>query len=157
MGLFSKIKNSMTGGWCEVDLDISDAVRGGTAQGVVTVRMKDEPISVDEIYVNIRCNECVRLNNYKVTVRDRDDPGDYDRHSIDIDEDERLLDDKIVAEGECELGGGETRTFEFEFDVPEGMPPSYHGRNASVEWVAFAGLDMKGNDPDSGWVKFNVT
>lgn len=73
MGLFSKIKNSITGGWADVSLMVNDAQRGSSASVTVNVSVKSESINVDEVYLILRCMELVEIPDYR--VHDRNDPG----------------------------------------------------------------------------------
>ncbi|MBI5935528.1 MAG: hypothetical protein HY867_17640 [Chloroflexi bacterium] len=54
----------------------------------------------------------------------------------------------LNAKGEYEWEG--------QVEFPKDVLPTYHGRNATHEIRILAGLDTKGNDPDSGWIVLPV-
>ncbi len=147
MGFFSKIKNSMTGGWAKLNLFCEGGERGEEMPLSIEIAVKDESINVDEIYVILECREVIDIPNYR--ANDRDQPGDVDY--LHIHHATELLRHRFSVAPPQTLEANSTQTLECVIPVPENLPPTYRGPHARVEWRLFAGLDMKGNDPDSGW------
>ena len=61
-----------------------------------------------------------------------------------------------IVHGADDLKANTSYDWEAQLELPSESNGTYHGHNARHEWEIFAGLDMSGNDPDSGWVAFNV-
>jgi len=61
------------------------------------------------------------------------------------------VDAKIA--GETVYNGGQQYTLFKEFTLPATCQPTAAG---SVTWRIYAGVDARGNDPDSGWHEFTV-
>ncbi len=153
MGFFSKLKNTLTGGWATVTVECEqNARRGEKFPFKVNVQVKDEDISVDRVYIQLQCAEVIELDNYRSF--DRDDAGDIDY--INVRHSEELLDEELTISQNQQLGANQSASFDGEVDIPAHLPPSYRGRNCSVQWRIYAGLDMTGNDPDSGWKEITV-
>ncbi len=55
-----------------------------------------------------------------------------------------------------EIENGETKTWTVEVTIDPENNGTYRGVHARHEWQAYAGLDAFGNDPDSGWVGFEI-
>ena len=151
MGLFSKLKNSLTGGWAEVKVMIPEGgvERGASLPVTIEVQVKDETIDVSKIYSKFCCEEVVDIPNFR--SRDEDNRNDIDYVHVNVKSD--LLDEEFVIEEGLTLESNQTYTYDGNLSVPEDLPPSFTGRHATVEWSVYAGLDMRGNDPDSGWVE----
>lgn len=147
MGFFSKIKNSITGGWADVSLVTDKAERGSELPMRIDINVKGEDIDIAEIYVILECREVVDIPHY--SVRDQDDFGDIDHLHIHAAHD--LFEQRYTVAPAQSLPANSTHALECAIELPDNLPPSYNGHHAQVEWRVFAGLDMKGNDPDSGW------
>lgn len=146
MGIFSKLKN-LTGGWADVSVITETANRGDTTEVMVQVSVKDEPIQISRIYVTLRCVEEVRVPNYRVNSSG----GNAGSSSVNVNATETLHEQEYNATGATRLDAGILEAVPCSLDIPAHMPPSFEGRNARIRWMVKAGLDMKGNDPDSGW------
>jgi hypothetical protein len=142
----------MTGGWADVSLVLADPQKGAAAQATVTVNVKGEPIDIARVYVKLQCREEVHIPNFR--ARDRDDPGDMDY--VDVRKEEEIYDQELTIAPAQRLEANQTYTFEGAVEIPAEMPPTYRGRHCKLVWRTLAGLDMKGNDPDSGWQEFDV-
>ena len=46
--------------------------------------------------------------------------------------------------------------WEATFQIPESENPTFDGQMIGHTWELPAGLDVTGNDPDSGWFQFEV-
>ena len=152
MGFLSKLKSSLTGSWADVTLDVAPAQRGETATVTVNVSVKSETIRIKRVYVEYRCTEKVKILNHQTGKRDAEER----EIVIDVRKSERLLNEEIVLAGAQELAAESHHRFEGELRIPAHLPASFEGRHASVAWSAKASLDMKGNDPDSGWHDLEV-
>ncbi len=148
MGLFSKLKNSVTGGWATVTVECDDnSKRGERLLFKVTVEVKDEPINVERIYVALHCNETIELEDYLIAS---------DSGYVNVTHSEDLLEERLVIANAQELAANGSFSFNGEIDIPAHLPPSYRGKNCAIKWLIYAGLDMTGNDPDSGWKEITV-
>ena len=61
----------------------------------------------------------------------------------------------VVAEAQT-LEGKQSYTWSIDIKLDGDVVPSYNGHFANHEWLFYVGLDAKGNDPDSGWQKFDL-
>ncbi|NND70452.1 MAG: hypothetical protein HKN43_02630 [Rhodothermales bacterium] len=151
MGIFSKLKN-LTGGWADVSVITEDARRGDSTEVMIQVSVKDEPIEISRIYITLRCVEEVRVPNYRVNNAGTSGGST----SVNVNATEVLHEQEYTATGATRLDAGILEAVPCTLDLPGHMPPSFEGRNARVRWLVKAGLDMSGNDPDSGWQELPV-
>ena len=154
MGFFNDIKNSLTGGWADVSVITGEARRGEPLDVAVNVSVSSSDIAVGEVYVKLECREVVEIDNYRVQVRGQDGHGESDY--VDVVECEELFEQRFVLARGQALAADTRHAFEGTVDIPPHLPPSYSGRNTRIEWRLYAGLEMKGNDPDSGWKEITV-
>ena len=54
------------------------------------------------------------------------------------------------------LSAGETRSFEGEVTLPPNVQPSYSGQFTQHKWSIRGRLDVRGNDPDTGFKPMRV-
>jgi hypothetical protein len=150
MGFLDKLKsakNMVTGGGAKVQLEIGQATLGGEVSVVVRAQVAGAPMNASRVYVIARAQERI-----KMTVRDQDDPGDRDR----INENYESFRQEFQVTGPVEMEADSQHEWQGQFQLPANSQPSYQGRNAVHVWEFQAGLDVKGNDPDSGWVEAQV-
>ncbi len=147
MGFLSKLKSTLTGDWADVTLSVASAQRGETAAVTVDVAVKSETIRIKRVYVQFRCTEVIKILNYQTGKRDAEGKTIV----IDVRKTERLLNEEIVLAGAQELAAESHHHFEGEIRIPAHLPVPFEGKHVRIAWSAMAGLDMKGNDPDSGW------
>jgi hypothetical protein len=150
MGLFDKVKaakNFVTGGGAQLSVQIGQAVPGAPVPVMVSAQVGSAPLSVNQVYVRVRGEEIIQM-----TVRDRDDPGDRDR----INERTETFDQTFQITGPLQLEANSQAQWQGQFQLPPNAAPSYIGRNARHVWSVMAALDIRGNDPDSGWVEFHM-
>lgn len=155
MGFLDKLKqakNFITGGGADVSINFdSDTVGlGETLKITIMVAVKDADLNMDKAYIKVRSTE-------KVSVTDRDfDDGrtrtEQVRDSVKTWEQEIALEDV----GAQKLEANQSYTWEGEVEIPDHVEPSYRGKNAQHKYEIFVGLDVPGNDPDSGWQPFTV-
>jgi hypothetical protein len=147
------MKNTLTGGWADVTLDVGEARIGDNLEIMVRANVKED-ISVDRIYLKLVGVERVEVNNHSVRVRDQQ--GQSRSEHVNIDLTETFHEKDITVSGGGDLQAGVQYEWPAEVLIPGGLPPSFRGRYATIEWKITAGLDMKGNDPDSGWQVIQV-
>ena len=151
MGIFSKLKN-LTGGWADVSVIVENARRGDSTEVMVQVSVKDEPIEIKRVYVTLRCVEEVRMPNYRVNSQGTDQGS----RSVNVSATETLHEHEYTAAGGTRLDAQILEAVPCRIDIPSHLPPSFEGRYARIRWLVRAGLDMSGNDPDSGWQELPV-
>ncbi len=151
MGIFSKLRN-LTGSWADVTVITEPGTRGESTSVMVQVSVRDEPIKVNRVYLTVRCVEEVNVPGVKQTGAQGNQ-----MQPVNVSAREVLYDQEFTLATGVELDAGVLEAIEQSFEIPGQMPPSFTGRNARVVWQLRAGLDMTGNDPDSGWQDFNVS
>ncbi|GAB4536027.1 MAG: hypothetical protein Tsb0020_51020 [Haliangiales bacterium] len=152
MGLLDKIKsakNFVTGGGAEVAVDVEPARRGEPCRVSVRATVSDAALSVARVYVIVRGEEHIDLLH-----RDYED-GHSDTDRVRKNEESFRVEIDVATPGELEAQS--SHEWSGEFTLPSDAQPSYHGRYARHIWRVQAGLDVRGNDPDSGWVEFYVS
>lgn len=152
MSFFSKITRSLSGGWADVSLDVSPAERGENLAVSVDVDVKSESISIDRVYVKLRCVEKIKIDDHPISQRD--DEGK--RVKIDVRTEEVLMSEDLSLSGPLQLEAHSTQSYDGEIPIPTHLPASFEGKHAWIEWSAIAALEMKGNDPDSDWQRLAV-
>lgn len=148
MGFFSNLKNKITGGGATVNIQVPSVVRGQPAQVRIEVTAKADG-KVNAVYLLINAVESCEVkdtdwNGAKQTtetVRGR----------------KTSYETKLTVAGPFELKAGQVYNFDARIELPTNTKPSFDGQMIEHEWAIQAGLDMAGNDPDSGWTKFEVT
>jgi hypothetical protein len=147
MGFFDKIKaakNAITGGAANVSLEIGEGQRGQPVSLRITANAKAN-LDAKRVYVIVRALEEAVIENYqtgngKETIREEEVA-----HEI-----------KLDVAGATKMVEGENQIWEANVQLPMGAASTYRGKMIRHTWKAQAGLDTVGNDPDSGWVEFNV-
>ena len=151
MDRVKSIKNSLTGDWADLTVHVDGPVRrGGAAKATVEVTVKDSPISIDGIILEVRCEE-------KIDIPDATVSSSSNSEKVRATSNETVVDDEVKVAGAQDLAGGSTSTFSGEIPISDSAPVSMVGRHARYVWQIRARLDMKGNDPDSGWETLEVT
>jgi hypothetical protein len=149
MGFFDKVKgmaNKLTGGGASVTV----SVEGTTIKDVIKVNIsatvKDAPIEVSKVYLWVKSVEKINIPKHEMPVNQNQQGG------ISIDKEVFIRQEYVVASAQ-NLEGGQTYNWSYEFTLSgANIMPTYFGKFVSHEWEFLAGLDAKGNDPDSGWV-----
>ena len=153
MGLLSKIKNTLTGGWAEVFIDSEDGKRGESLTYTVRCVVGKEPIKISRVYIQFEARESIEIPNYRVGNSGGSGAGSDYRH---ITASEVLLEKEDTVADAQELKAGESYSWEGSVEIPDHLPGTFNGKYAAIEWRIIAGLDMTGNDPDSGWQAVHV-
>jgi hypothetical protein len=141
MGFFKDLKNKVTGGAATVRVNVPTAQRGRATPVQVQATAKANG-KVSAVYVLIRATES---SNFK-TVDGAKVSGSKVSYET-----------RVWIAGASEIKVGETYNFEGVIELPTNSNPSLRGSIIDHIWEIQAGLDMPGNDPDSGWQSFDVT
>ena len=150
MGLFGKLKaakNAITGGGASVTVQAGEAARGQEVPVTVHVVAKTG-MAIDAVYLLVRGVE-------RAELKDTDWEGG-DRHKEIVRGRRTSYETRIDLAGPQELEEGQEYDWEGSFTVPYDAMPSVRGMMISHVWEIQAGLDKKGNDPDSGWQQIEL-
>ena len=105
----------------------------------------DQALQVNRVYVQLNGHETVVVHNVRHEKFTRDET----EYSNTFDQEFNIAAEQTLnAKGEYEWEG--------QVEFPKNVLPTYRGRNATHELRILAGLDTKGNDPDSGWIVLAV-
>lgn len=149
MGLFDKIKqaaNFVTGGGASVTVAPmgSEFDKNSPIRVRVTAQIKDAAMNATSVYLSIRAREYVSLRK------------SINGKTENIHEDHISFTHKVEIPLTAELPGNSTHDWEMEFSLPSNAQPTFHGTMGHMVWEVMGALDVKGNDPDSGWVEIRV-
>lgn len=156
MGFWDKVKsvtNMVTGNSAKVYLEFVEPSLEEPFKVLIHAQVKDADISINNVYLRIRGVEHVIAPDVDM-VREAD--GSVERYHENVEHSEETYETEMIVAGAEELEGNETYTWEAEVQLPPNALPTYLGRNAKHEWFFYAGLDMRGNDPDSNWVACEI-
>ena len=149
MGLFDKIKsaaNFITGGGATVTVTPVNFDNNGKEPITVKVNavIKDKALSATKIYLDIRAEERVS-GNFNTNEGKKRVSESVTTYKAQVE----------VAPGQ-ELEANGTYDWEATFSIPHEVSGTFHGQMAHHVIEVRAGLDVRGNDPDSGWVEIRV-
>lgn len=140
MGFFKDLKNKVTGGAATVRVNVPAARRGqGVAVQVQATAKADGKVS--SVYLLVRGTESAewKSNNEKVS------------------NEKVSFETRIQIAGAQEIKEGQTYNWEGILELPNNVHPTLRGSLINHVWEVQAGLDMPGNDPDSGWQSLEVS
>ena len=154
MGFFNKVKGAMsklTGGGAKVTVMVNGNELHGNINVTVNAEIKDNPIDIKKVYLWVKSVEKIDIpkNSMPLNMRDSTTFG------LKVSNDRFPKKEFVVAEAQT-LEGKQSYTWSIDIKLDGDVVPSYIGRFANHEWLFYAGLDAKGNDPDSGWQKFDL-
>lgn len=141
MGFFSDLKNKVTGGGATVRLSVPAVRRGQPAQVQVQAQAKANG-KVNAVYLLIRAVESASWKGENNTT---------------VSNTKTSYENKVQIAGAFELKEGQTYDFTGQIELPANVNGSLRGSLINHTWEVQAGLDMTGNDPDSGWVALDVS
>lgn len=155
MGIFNKIVDYVTGGSAEVNVDISKASVQEPFTAKIAAKISKNTLHVDKVYLLIRCKEG-KLN--RIVPTDGQPLTDNEKILNEMEDwDEKILFEKeFKVSGSAELKKEKSYNWEVKIDITEHPVTSEKTEDHFVQWEAQAGLDVPGNDPDSGWKEFKV-
>ena len=147
MGFFSNLKNKMTGGAADVRVN-STTVRRGQATSIRIEATAKADAKLNSVYLLVQAVESCEV---------KDSDWDGNKHTTETVRGRKTsFDTKVNVAGPSEIKNGQTYTWEARLELPMNVNPSFDGKIIDHTWQVQAGLDMAGNDPDSGWVKIDV-
>lgn len=158
MGFFDKLKqakNFITGGGAVVNIRTGESICDGNSpiKFFIEVVVKDADVNMNNLYLKVRALE-------EVTVRDTDhrenEEGEHVTESELVTNSHETFSSEVQVTGAETLEANKTYNWEYEFELPQNVYGTYRGHNAVHIWEVYAGVDMSGNDPDSGWITFEV-
>ena len=140
MGFFKDLKNKVTGGAATVRVNIASAQRGRAVPVQVQATAKANG-KVSAVYLLVRATESseFKVNNEKVQGS------------------KVSFETRITIAGAQDIKEGETYNWDGQLELPVNTNPTLRGSIIDHTWEVQAGLDMPGNDPDSGWQTLDVT
>lgn len=141
MGFFKDLKNKVTGGGATVRINVPSVQRGRATPVQIQATAKANG-KVSSVYLLIRSTENA---NFKT-----DDGNKVTGSKV-------SYETRVTVTNACELKEGETYNWEGVVELPTNTHPTMRGSIIDHTWEIQAGLDMAGNDPDSGWTSFEVT
>lgn len=156
MGFWDKVKsvgNMITGGAAEVMVTVdNDAEIGEPFNITIKAGVKDQDVKIDKVYLKIKSFEEVKAEGVEIEVED----GETEIEKEMVHKIVETYATEIAVDGPQTLEGGQTYEWTVEVVIPDNNYGTYKGPHARHEWQLFAGLDAFGNDPDSGWLTFEI-
>jgi hypothetical protein len=140
MGFFKDLKNKVTGGAATVRVNVPAARRGQQVPVKVQATAKANG-KVTAVYLLVRAVENAQ----------------FKRDGEKISESKVSFETRVNIAGAMEIKEGQTYDFDGQLELPVNTNPTLRGSIIDHTWEIQAGLDMPGNDPDSGWQSFDVT
>ena len=139
MGFFKDLKNKVTGGAATVRVNLASAQRGRAVPVQVQATAKANG-KVSAVYLLVRATESseFKVNNEKVQGS------------------KVSFETRITIAGAQDIKEGETYNWDGQLELPVNTNPTLRGSIIDHTWEVQAGLDMPGNDPDSGWQAVDV-
>ena len=147
MGFMDKLKsakNFVTGGGAEVQVAVEGASLTQPFTVNITARATEGEMPINKVYIQVRATERSTVPKVETQTGKRDVHADVNTCKLDID---------VSGAGTLTT---EHANFSTQVTLPAGSLASYNGRNAQHTYKVCAYLDKSGNDPDSGWVTFDV-
>lgn len=143
MGLFSTIKNFITGGGVRLSLQIiNESYLRKPFEVELIIAVEDQDIEAELIYIDLKYIEEVT-----VEVRTRNAQG---QHSTETKRNHTVLyEDKILIEKDFVLESGQEYTYVSTVQLPLEAFPSFQGKHAKLLWIMEAFVQKSGNDPNS--------
>lgn len=158
MGIFDKIKqaaNFITGGGAVVSVYPENQISSSDEpiKIFISCQIKDADIKMNKVYLEVRAIETVEAQDVDVVI-------DYDGDKRTVRENIRnsveTFKTEIHVADAATLKANQKYEWEVTLNLPQNIYGTYRGRNAFHLWQVFAGIDVSGNDPDSGWVEIEI-
>lgn len=130
-----------------------------TSDGTSPIRLfvvakANDDCKVKEVYLKVRGEETYKKRVQHTTT---DSDGRTSTTYSDETHYEAHFSKSIGLVSDIVLSKGQEDKWLAEFELPQDALPTFHGKDCFMKWQVQAGLDMPGNDPDSGWVEFLVS
>ena len=140
MGFFKDLKNKVTGGGATVRVTVPATQRGRAVPVQVQATAKANG-KVSAVYLLVRATENAA----------------FKKDGEKISESKTSFETRIQIAGAQDIKEGETYNWDGQLELPVNTNPTLRGAIIDHTWEVQAGLDMPGNDPDSGWQSIDVT
>lgn len=157
MGLFDKIKslaNAVTGGAAKVTVTAIDARFNAPFEVVVRAQSQGGEVKYNRVYLKIEGVEEVELPEAEIEQPEGDE--EKQKHQP-VRASATLLALDFTVAGNGVIKENATEEWKLKVELPKNSAPEYSGTHAKHYYRIFAGLDCVGNDPDSGWVRLNLS
>ena len=154
MGFFNKVKGAvskLTGGAAKVKVSVNSNDLKGTINVTVNAETKENPLEIKKVYLWVKSVEKIDIPKNALPHKMRENAN----LGLNLTNDRFPKKEFVVAESQ-KLEGKQSYTWSIDIKLDGDVVPSYTGHYANHEWLFYAGLDAKGNDPDSGWRKFDL-
>lgn len=154
MGFFKKVKGAvskLTGGGAKVTVMVNGNDLKGDINVTINAEIKDNPIEIKKVYLWVKSMEKIDIPKSSLPQKMRENAA----FGLNLSNDRFPKKEFVVAETQT-LEGKQSYTWSIDIKLDGDVVPSYNGHFANHEWLFYAGLDAKGNDPDSGWQKFDL-
>ena len=153
MGLFSKLADAVTGGWVKVHFQWSEPVPGKPIEVKVNADSVKSEKDIQSVYVQVVAEEKVTIPNVHVAEMVN---GVLTEKVESVSNTTVTFSQKFPIAGPQPLKPDQTYEWTGTITLPAEARPTYLGVNAGHSWRIMAGLEVKGNDPDSGWTVIPV-
>jgi hypothetical protein len=140
MGFFGDLKNKVTGGAATVRVNVPTARRGQQVPVKVQATAKANG-KVSAVYLLVRATENAEFKAEGEKVKGS----------------KVSFETRVNIAGAQEIQQGQTYDWDGLLELPINTNPTLRGSIIDHTWEIQAGLDMPGNDPDSGWQSFEVS
>lgn len=151
MGIFSKVKNFVTGGSAIISVEVIQPTLTGPFIVRVEATAKAD-ISVRKVWLEVRGQEEI---DARVRVSGNTASGGSTSGLQHVKHHSTTEERQYQIGGPIELTTDQSHHWEYEVELPANAQPTYRGASATHQWQIRAGLDVSGNDPDSGWIDFD--
>ncbi|HRG48686.1 MAG TPA: hypothetical protein PLX69_09485 [Leptospiraceae bacterium] len=147
MSFFSDIKNKITGGGAKINLEFSNLTLAAPFQVKMVATISDSAdLKVDKVYLKIRSSEIAVINRASVSTDDNNSQSFN----------ETVFTKEFSLSGSQVLTKGKTYEWTQEIALPSECKPTFTGKMIFHEWYVLGGLEVPGNDPDSGWTRIEL-
>jgi len=153
MGFFKNLKNMITGGAAKVTLEVDQPSLTEPFTVRVQADIGDNDCAVRRVYLQVCGTESVEVPDVDV-ARQRGDSTVIERETVRTSV--TTADFTVTIAPAETLKASHTYNWETEITLPPDCLPTYRGRLAQHLWQIKAGLDLPGNDPDSGWIDLDL-
>ena len=153
MSFLSKLTDAVTGNWVKVRLLWSEPVLGKPIEVKVSADSVKSDKEIEGVYVQVVAEEKVTLPGIHVaeTVN-----GVLQDRVQDVTHTAVTFSQKYPIAGPQALKPEQVYEWTGTINLPAEARSTYLGVNAGHSWRIMAGLEIKGNDPDSGWTTITV-
>lgn len=146
------LKNVITGGAAKVSVECENFSLDSPFEVIVKVQTLDAPVKIRKAYLDVVGREELSVGDIDI-VSDGEGGLDSRLETITGEFDSVAL--KFTLAEAHELEADKLYEWSVEVKLPEDAQPVFKGHYCQHTYLAFAGLDCFGNDPDSGWVEIN--